>query len=204
MSDPSFCTHEESHVGDRQVDVLAGYILRSDLGILEPSDAAWDQLHTRLNAPPPLAAPLLPMPLPRGVRFQQALLTTVPRMSSVGAALVLLVMFVNSSLHFTAPASFNIESNTAVHQPADPIKFVDSKLGLGETAASAVDEWFDQPVNTSKFGIYGGPRQIGGDPTSSDLRSPANSHDNVMLRSTTASDGDNLPSEKPYRFVINQ
>ena len=131
MSDTSSCPNDPCKVSDHQVDVLTGFVLRSDLGTSQPPAEAWNQLLPRLvlgDPPGPLASSALEWAAPPADRRrQQMLLTIVPRITSVGAALVMLVLFVNSSLGLLHPGVFGGQPAEIIH-PQDGTTFVMDKL----------------------------------------------------------------------------
>lgn len=154
MSDTSSCPDDPRQVSDRQVDTLTGFLLRSELGTSQPSEESWSRLQTRLvygdappDQPPVVAQPLATRPIEpsRAWRAQLALLTTGPRLSSVGAALALFIMFVNSSLSLMNPGAFSPPAEQINH-PLDSTAFVMQKLDARNAATARHDEWYDQPI----------------------------------------------------------
>ena len=156
MSDTSSCPNDPRQVSDRQVDTLTGFLLRSELGTSQPSDEVWGRLQNRLvfGDTPPGQQPVVPPPLAtrplersRALRVQYALLTTAPRLSSVGAALALFFMFVNSSLGLLNPGGLSGQPEQIIH-PADPTAFVMQKLDA-RSPVDRPDEWYDQPITVT-------------------------------------------------------
>jgi hypothetical protein len=201
MSDTSSCPNDPQHVGDRQVDVLTGFVLRSELGTSQPSDDVWSRLQMQLIAgeAPPAAPPLAmrPLVMPMSLRVQQMLLTTVPRLSSVGAALALFVMFVNSSLGLLNPGVFSGASEQIIH-PADSVAFVEQKLNDHNPPSEHRDEWYDQPIII----MYGPPAAANAGPSAAlPADDPTTLAPPQSISPNELPIWSGLPSERSYRYV---
>jgi len=158
MADTPSCPNDPRRVSDRQVDTLTGFILRSDLGTSQPSDDAWNRIQTRIvlgdapitppimTKPPVTTVPVTkPLEPPLAWRVQRALLTTAPRLSSVGAALALLIMFVNSSLGLIDPAVLNGQPEQIIHPP-DSTSWVLDRIEDRNPSTVRQDDWNAQPI----------------------------------------------------------
>jgi hypothetical protein len=104
MSAKGSCPDEQPCVGDRQVDTLTSYTLRSTVGTAQPRSDSWVRLRTRVQTGS--AVPVIPE-VRMLVRFWHTLMAAAPRLTSAGAALAMLALFIHSSLVPLTPTALN-------------------------------------------------------------------------------------------------
>jgi hypothetical protein len=125
MSAKGSCPDEHPQVGERQVDTLTSYTLRSMVGTEQPRADAWLRLRTYVQTGH--AVPILPE-VSLLSRFWHSLTVVGPRLSSAGAALAMLALFIHSSLTPLAPSALNEDLSPVSTVPAIKAQIMDDYL----------------------------------------------------------------------------
>jgi hypothetical protein len=145
MSDPSARRKKRRPVAEQQVDTLARYTLRSDLGTAQPPAEVWTRLQARVEATPRPERIVAPPP-PRWLLWWQSFLSAAPRlsarMSSMSAAALLLIMLAHSTLSTLNPDGTPLPTS-AVRAPHDALTIVARRLDSVEVDTRLDDQAYE-------------------------------------------------------------
>jgi hypothetical protein len=125
MAAKGSCPDEHPQVGERQVDTLMSYTLRSTVGTAQPRSDALLRLRTYVQTGHPV--PIMPE-VSLLSRFWHSLTVVGPRLSSAGAALAMLALFIHSSLAPLTPTALNEDLSPVSSVPVIKAQMIDHYL----------------------------------------------------------------------------